>query len=397
MSLLSSRLLAMQESATLAMSQKSRELQAQGLNIINLSVGEPDFNTPEHIKAAGIQAINDNMTHYPPVPGYPELRKAVCARLKRELNLDYDFTQVVVSAGGKHSLANVILCLIDKDDEVIIPAPYWVSYTDLVTLAEGKNVIVPAGLDQDFKMTPAQLEAAITPKTKMLILNSPSNPTGSMYSAAELEALAVVLRKYPNIIVLSDEIYDMITYDEKHASIAQMPGMQERTVLCNGLSKGYAMTGWRVGYIAAPIEIAKACTKLQGQMTSGVCTIAEAASIAALNESNEASLAMTAEFKKRRDMMLELLRDIPGLKMATPPGAFYIFPDVTAYLGKSFNGKVIANSNDLALYLLSEGHVATVAGSAFGLEGYIRLSYAASEEKLRQAVENMKVAFANLK
>lgn len=397
MSLLSSRLLAMQESATLAMSQKSRELQAQGLNIINLSVGEPDFNTPEHIKAAGIQAINDNMTHYPPVPGYPELRKAVCARLKRELNLDYDFTQVVVSAGGKHSLANVILCLIDKDDEVIIPAPYWVSYTDLVTLAEGKNVIVPAGLDQDFKMTPAQLEAAITPKTKMLILNSPSNPTGSMYSAAELEALAVVLRKYPNIIVLSDEIYDMITYDEKHASIAQMPGMQERTVLCNGLSKGYAMTGWRVGYIAAPIEIAKACTKLQGQMTSGVCTIAEAASIAALNESNEASLAMTAEFKKRRDMMLELLRDIPGLKMATPPGAFYIFPDVTAYLGKSFNGKVIANSDDLALYLLSEGHVATVAGSAFGLEGYIRLSYAASEEKLRQAVENMKVAFANLK
>ena len=397
MSLLSSRLLAMQESATLAMSQKSRELQAQGLNIINLSVGEPDFNTPEHIKAAGIQAINDNMTHYPPVPGYPELRKAVCARLKRELNLDYDFTQVVVSAGGKHSLANVILCLIDKDDEVIIPAPYWVSYTDLVTLAEGKNVIVPAGLDQDFKMTPAQLEAAITPKTKMLILNSPSNPTGSMYSAAELEALAVVLRKYPNIIVLSDEIYDMITYDEKHASIAQMPGMQDRTVLCNGLSKGYAMTGWRVGYIAAPIEIAKACTKLQGQMTSGVCTIAEAASIAALNESNEASLAMTAEFKKRRDMMLELLRDIPGLKMATPPGAFYIFPDVTAYLGKSFNGKVIANSDDLALYLLSEGHVATVAGSAFGLEGYIRLSYAASEEKLRQAVENMKVAFANLK
>lgn len=397
MGLLSSRLLAMQESATLAMSQKSRELQAQGLNVINLSVGEPDFNTPEHVKAAGIQAINDNMTHYPPVPGYPELRKAVCARLKRELNLDYDFTQVVVSAGGKHSLANVILCLIDKDDEVIIPAPYWVSYTDLVTLAEGKNVIVPAGLDQDFKMTPAQLEAAITPKTKMLILNSPSNPTGSMYSAAELEALAVVLRKYPNIIVLSDEIYDMITYDEKHASIAQMPGMQERTVLCNGLSKGYAMTGWRVGYIAAPIEIAKACTKLQGQMTSGVCTIAEAASIAALNESNEASLAMTAEFKKRRDMMLELLREIPGLKMATPPGAFYIFPDVTAYLGKSFEGKVIANSDDLALYLLAEGHVATVAGSAFGLEGYIRLSYAASEEKLRQAVENMKKAFANLK
>lgn len=397
MGLLSSRLMAMQESATLAMSQKSRELQAQGLNVINLSVGEPDFNTPEHIKAAGIQAINDNMTHYPPVPGYPELRKAVCARLKRELNLDYDFTQVVVSAGGKHSLANVILCLIDKDDEVIIPAPYWVSYTDLVTLAEGKNVIVPAGLDQDFKMTPAQLEAAITPKTKMLILNSPSNPTGSMYSAAELEALAVVLRKYPNIIVLSDEIYDMITYDEKHASIAQMPGMQERTVLCNGLSKGYAMTGWRVGYIAAPIEIAKACTKLQGQMTSGVCTIAEAASIAALNESNEASLAMTAEFKKRRDMMLELLREIPGLKMATPPGAFYIFPDVTAYLGKSFEGKVIANSDDLALYLLAEGHVATVAGSAFGLEGYIRLSYAASEDKLRQAVENMKKAFANLK
>ena len=397
MSLISSRLMALSESATLAMSQKSRELQAQGLDIINLSVGEPDFNTPEHIKNAAIKAINDNMTHYTPVPGYPELRKAVAARLKRDLNLDYDFSQIIVSAGGKHSLANVILCLINKGDEVIVPAPYWVSYVELVKLAEGVNVEVSAGIEQDFKITAEQLEKAITPKTKMLILNSPSNPTGSMYSREELESLAAVLRKHPNIIVLSDEIYEMIAYDQKHVSMAQIDGMKERVVLCKGLSKGYAMTGWRCGYIAAAPEIVKACNKLQGQFTSGICSITQAAAIAALTESDEPSRKMTEQFKQRRDMMLGLLAEIPGLKMTTPPGAFYIFPDVSAYLGKSFNGKKIANSNDLALYLLTEGHVATVAGSAFGIEGYIRLSYAASEDKLRKAVENMKVAFANLK
>lgn len=396
MSVISSRLLALSESATLAMSQKSRELQAQGLDIINLSVGEPDFNTPDHIKEAAIKAINDNLTHYPPVPGYPELRKAVCARLKRDLNLDYDFSQIIISNGGKHSLANVILATINRGDEVILPAPYWVTYSELVKLADGVFVSVLAGIDQDFKITPAQLEAAITPRTKMLMLNSPSNPTGSMYTRQELEGIAQVLRKYPDIIVLSDEIYDMITYGQEHVSLAQIDGMKDRVVLCNGLSKGYAMTGWRIGYIAAPTEIAKACNKLQGQLTSGICTITQAAAIAALTQSDEPSRRMTEQFRKRRDMMLELLADIPGLKITTPPGAFYIFPDVSAYFGKSFNGKKIENSNDLTLYLLTEGLVATVAGSAFGIEGYIRLSYAASEEKLRKAVERIKKALAQL-
>lgn len=396
MSILSERVLALAESATLAMSQKSNELKAQGLDIVNLSLGEPDFNTPEHIKEAAKKAIDDNLTHYPPVPGYPELRKAVCARLERTLGLSYEMAQVVVSAGGKHSLVNVLMCLINKGDEVIIPAPYWVSYVDMVTLCEGKNVIIETGLDQEFKITPEQLEAAITPRTKLLILCSPSNPTGSMYTAAELEGLAAVLRKHPDVFVMSDEIYDMITYGQPHASMAQIADMKERVVLCNGMSKGFAMTGWRAGYIAAPLVIAKACSKLQGQMTSGISTITQAACIAALTQSDEPSKQMTAEFKRRRDMMLGLLAEIPGIKTTTPPGAFYIFPEVSAYFGKSFNGKKINDSNDLALYLLEVGHVATVAGSAFGAEGYIRLSYAASEEKLRQAAQNMKEALAKL-
>ncbi|MCQ2202229.1 MAG: pyridoxal phosphate-dependent aminotransferase [Bacteroidales bacterium] len=397
MSQISNRLLSLSESATLAMSQKSRELQAQGLDVINLSVGEPDFNTPDHIKEAAIKAINDNQTHYPPVPGYPELRKAVCSRLKRALDLDYDFNQVIISAGGKHSLSNVIMAVINPGDEVILPAPYWVSYAELVKLAEGKNVIVEAGIEQDFKITPAQLEAAITDKTRMFIINSPSNPTGSMYSKAELRALADVLVKYPNIIVLSDEIYEMISYEEKHASMAQFADLKDRVVLCNGLSKGYAMTGWRLGYIAAPLDIAKACNKLQGQMTSGITSITQAAGIAALTGSDEPSLKMTAEFKKRRDMLYDLLKQIPGLKLNMPTGAFYFFPDVTAYIGKSYNGKKMENSMDLAMYLLEVGHVATVAGSAFGIEGYIRLSYAASTEKLQAAAERIKNALANLK
>ncbi|MDO4462113.1 MAG: pyridoxal phosphate-dependent aminotransferase [Bacteroidia bacterium] len=397
MSQISNRLLSLSESATLAMSQKSRELQAQGLDIINLSVGEPDFNTPDHIKEAAIKAINDNQTHYPPVPGYPELRKAVCNRLKRALDLDYDFNQVIISAGGKHSLANVIMAVINPGDEVILPAPYWVSYAELVKLAEGKNVIIEAGIDQDFKITPAQLEAAITDKTRMFIINSPSNPTGSMYSKAELRALADVLVKHPNIIVLSDEIYEMISYEEKHASMAQFDDLKNQVVLCNGLSKGYAMTGWRIGYIAAPLDIAKACNKLQGQMTSGITSITQAAGIAALNGSDEPSMKMTAEFKKRRDMLYDLLKEIPGLKLNKPTGAFYFFPDVTAYIGKSYNGKKMENSMDLAMYLLEVGHVATVAGSAFGIEGYIRLSYAASTEKLVAAAERIKNALADLK
>ncbi|MCI5776912.1 MAG: pyridoxal phosphate-dependent aminotransferase [Bacteroidales bacterium] len=398
MSQISDRILAMSESATLAMTQKSRELQAQGLDIINLSIGEPDFNTPEHIKAAAIKAIENNQTHYPPVPGYPDLRKAIVARMKSWLGLDYDVNQVIVSAGGKHSLINVILAVINKGDEVILPAPYWVTYTEQVVLAEGKSVIVPTGIEQDFKMRPEQLEAAITPNTRLLILCSPSNPTGSMYSKEELEALAAVLRKHPQVLVLSDEIYDMISYGQKHYSMAQMEGMQDRTIVANGMSKGYAMTGWRMGYICAPLDIAKAANKLQGQMTSGICTITQAASIAALTSGNEASEKMTAEFKRRRDIVFDLLTQIPGLKVNLPAGAFYFFPNVESYFGKKTeDGTQINNSSDLAMYLLTVGHVATVAGSAFGAEGYIRLSYATSEEKLRESVKRIADALAKLK
>ncbi|MBQ3635564.1 MAG: pyridoxal phosphate-dependent aminotransferase [Bacteroidales bacterium] len=397
MSQISDRLLSLSESATLAMTQKSRDLQAQGFDIINLSIGEPDFNTPEHVKEAAIKAIQNNQTHYPPVPGYPELRKAIVARMKNALGLDYKPEQVVVSAGGKHSLVNVILATINRGDEVVLPAPYWVTYTEQVKLAEGKSVIVKTGIEQDFKMTAAQLEAAITDKTRMLILCSPSNPTGSMYSREELESLAAVLRKHPQVLVLSDEIYDMISYGQKHVSMAQMDGMQDRTIVANGMSKGYAMTGWRMGYICAPLDIAKAVNKLQGQMTSGISTITQAASIAALTGSDEPSRKMTAEFKKRRDIVKALLDAIPGLKVNLPAGAFYFFPNVEAFLGKKAGDKVIANSSDLAMYLLTEGHVATVAGSAFGAEGYIRLSYATSEEKLREAIRRIAEALANLK
>ncbi|MGN0011484.1 MAG: pyridoxal phosphate-dependent aminotransferase [Marinilabiliaceae bacterium] len=390
MSQISDRILSMAESATLAMTQKSRELQAQGLDIINLSIGEPDFNTPEHIKAAAIKAILDNQTHYPPVPGYPELRKAVVARMKSWLGLEYDPAQVIVSAGGKHSLVNIILAVINKDDEVILPAPYWVTYTEQVKLAEGKSVIVPTGIEQDFKMKPEQLEAAITPRTRLLILCSPSNPTGSMYTKEELEGLAAVLRKHPDVLVMSDEIYDMISYGQKHYSMAQMEGMQDRVIIANGMSKGYAMTGWRMGYVCAPLDVAKAVNKLQGQMTSGICTITQAASIAALTESDEPSRKMTAEFKHRRDIVFDLLSEIKGIKVNMPAGAFYFFPNIEAFLGKKTqDGKVIENSSDLAMYLLTVGHVATVAGSAFGAEGYIRLSYATSQEKLRTAIKRI--------
>lgn len=398
MSQISERILSMSESATLAMTQKSRELQAQGLDIINLSIGEPDFNTPEHIKAAAIKAIENNQTHYPPVPGYPELRKAIVARMKSWLGLDYDVNQVIVSAGGKHSLINVILAVINKGDEVILPAPYWVTYSEQVKLAEGENVIVPTGIENDFKMQPEQLEAAINDKTRLLILCSPSNPTGSMYTRDELEALAAVLRKHHQVLVMSDEIYDMISYGQQHFSMAQMEGMKDRVIVCNGMSKGYAMTGWRMGYICAPLDIAKAVNKLQGQMTSGISTITQAASIAALSESDEPSKKMTAEFKKRRDIVFGLLSQIEGLKVNMPQGAFYFFPNVEAYFGKKTpDGQVINNSSDLAMYLLTVGHVATVAGSAFGAEGYIRLSYATSEEKLREAVKRIAEALKNLK
>lgn len=393
---ISERVLSMSESATLAMTQKSRELQAKGLDVINLSIGEPDFNTPEHIKAAAIAAIERNQTHYPPVPGYPELRLAIVERMKRALALDYTEANVLVSAGGKHSLVNVLLAVLNKGDEVILPAPYWVTYTEQVKIADGESVIVPTTLESGFKLKPEQLQAAITPRTRVLILNSPSNPTGAMYSANELEDLAAVLRNHPEILVLSDEIYDMISYGTPHASMAQCQAMKDRTIVMNGMSKGYAMTGWRMGYICAPAWLVKACNKLQGQMTSGICTITQAASIAALNGGDDASKAMTAEFKRRRDIVYELLRQIPGLRVNLPDGAFYFFIDVHAYISKAFNGKLIPDSSALAMYLLEEGHVATVGGSAFGSEGYIRISYATSEEKLREAIRRIKEALLKL-
>ncbi len=397
MSLLSPRLMAMSESETLAMSQRSKELQTKGIDVINLSVGEPDFNTPQHIKAAAQKAIDDNITHYPPVPGFPELRKAIAERLNKRFKVNYDMNNIIVSGGGKHSLANVLMSIIGPGDEIIIPAPYWVSYLELVKLAEGKSVVIETGIDQDFKISPAQLEAVITPKTKAILMNSPSNPSGSMYSRAELEALAVVLRKHPQIQIISDEIYEMIAYDQEHVSWAEISDLFGRVIIVNGCSKGYAMTGWRIGYIAASAELVKACNKLQGQFTSGTCSIAQMAALAAMTGGDEPSMEMTRAFHKRRDLVMSLAKDIPGLKLNTPPGAFYIFPDINHYLGKSFNGKVIANSSDLSMYLLDEGHVATVAGSAFGAEGYIRLSYAASDDKLIEAMKRMKTALANLK
>lgn len=397
MSLLSSRLMALGESETIAMSQRSRELQSRGIDVINLSLGEPDFDTPAHIKEAAKQAIDNNITHYPPVPGFPELRQAIADRLERRFGVNYHMNQVVVSGGGKHSLANVLMSIIGPGDEVVIPAPYWVSYLELVKLCEGKSVVVEAGIDQDFKITAAQLEAVITPQTKAILMNSPSNPSGSMYSRQEMEALAVVLRKHSHVLIISDEIYEMITYDQEHVSWAQIDDLFPRVIIVNGCSKGYAMTGWRLGYIAAPMEIAKACNKLQSQFTSGTCTISQMAALAAMTGSDEASLAMTAAFKRRRDMVMSLAKEIPGLKVITPPGAFYIFPDVNYYLGKSFQGKVIANTSELCIYLLDHGHVATVAGSAFGVEGYIRISYAASDEKLVLAMHRIKEALSQLK
>ncbi len=397
MSLLSPRLLAMSESETLAMSARSRELQSKGIDVINLSVGEPDFNTPEHIKEAGKKAIDDNITHYPPVPGFPELRRAIAERLNKRFGVNYDMNNIIVSGGGKHSLANVLMSIVGPGDEVIVPAPYWVSYLELIKLAEGKSVVIQAGMDQDFKITPAQLEAAITPKTKALLMNSPSNPSGSMYSMEELEALAVVLRKHPNVVIISDEIYEMITYDMEHVSWVQIKDLFDRVIIVNGCSKGYAMTGWRIGYIAGPIEVAKACNKLQGQFTSGTCSIAQMAALASMTGGDGPSLKMTKAFRRRRDLVMSLANEIPHFNLKTPPGAFYLFPEINYYLGKSFNGKLITNSSDLSMYLLDEGHVATVAGSAFGTEGYIRLSYAASDDKLIEAMKRIKNALANLK
>ncbi|MDD3740904.1 MAG: pyridoxal phosphate-dependent aminotransferase [Bacteroidales bacterium] len=393
----SDRLNKMAVSATLAMAQKSRDLQAQGVDIINLSIGEPDFDTPEHIKEAAKKAIDDNFTHYPPVPGYDSLRKAIVNKFKRENNLDYSVDQIVVSTGAKHSIINVFLSILNPGDEVIVPAPYWVSYVDMVGLAEGIPVVIKCDINSDFKMTATQLESAITTKTRAIIFSSPSNPTGNLYSKEELKNLASVISKHPNIIVLSDEIYEHINFVGKHESIAQFSEIKDRVVVVNGVSKGYAMTGWRIGYIGAPAWIAKAVTKLQGQFTSGACTIAQKAAEAALNAGSEQCKEMTAIFKKRRDIVLNFMKDIPGFKTNLPEGAFYVFPEVSFFFGKKYENYTIKDSNDLALYLLDKGHVATVGGTAFGSPECLRFSYATSEELMLEALTRIKNALALLK
>lgn len=392
----SDRLAALSPSETLAMSQKSNELKAQGIDVINLSVGEPDFFTPDHIKEAAKQAILDNFSFYSPVPGYPALRNAIVNKLKTENGLDYKAEQIVCSNGAKQSVCNVILAIIGKDDEVIIPAPYWVSYPEMVTLADGKSVIVSAGIEQDFKITPAQLEAAITPKTKALILCSPSNPTGSVYSREELKGLADVLARHPNIYILSDEIYEHINYLGHHESIAQFENVRDRVVIINGVSKAYAMTGWRIGWIAAPKWIASACNTLQGQYTSGPNSVAQKAAEAAYTGSQQPVAEMREAFERRKNLVVKLAREIPGLKVADPQGAFYIFPDASAFIGKSFDGRKIENSGDLAMYLLEVGHVACVGGGAFGAPSCIRMSYATSDENLVKAFGRIKNALAQL-
>ncbi|HBS88451.1 MAG: aspartate aminotransferase [Bacteroidetes bacterium GWF2_38_335] len=393
----SSRIASLAVSQTLAMAQKSRELQAQGIDVINLSVGEPDFPTPDHIKEAAKKAIDNNFSYYSPVPGYKDLRDAISAKFKRENNLDFTPEQIVVSCGAKHSIANVLACVVDKDDEVIIPAPFWVSYIEMVKLADGKSVIIDAGIDQDFKVTPQQLEAAITPKTRAFLFSSPSNPTGSLYSREELKALADVFAKHENIIIISDEIYEHINYVGKHESIAQFENLKDRVVVVNGVSKGYAMTGWRIGYIGAPLWISKACEKLQGQVTSGVCSIAQKASVAALNESLAPTLEMKKAFLRRRNLVLEKARQIKGMKANEPGGAFYVFPDISSFFGKSDGSMVINNCDDMSLYLLKEAFVATVAGSAFGDNNCIRFSYATSDEILEKAMDRIKAALEKLK
>lgn len=397
MTQVSDRLASLSPSETLAMSQKSNELKAQGIDVINLSVGEPDFNTPDHIKEAAKKAIDDNFSFYSPVPGYMDLRKAIVAKLKNENGLDYTTDQIIVSNGAKQSVCNTLLSIIGPGDEVIVPAPYWVSYVEMVKLAEGTNVIITAGIDQDFKITPAQLEAAITPKTKALILCSPSNPTGSVYSKEELKGLAEVLAKHENIIVIADEIYEHINYIGAHQSIAQFPEIKDRVVVVNGVSKAYAMTGWRIGFIAAPLWIAKACNKLQGQYTSGASSIAQKAAVAAFTGDQTCVEEMRKAFLRRRDLVIDLCKDIPGIQMNVPEGAFYVFPEVSSYYGKSAGDRKINNAADLAMYLLEVGHVATVGGAAFGAPECLRFSYATSDENLKEAIKRIKAALAALK
>ena len=401
MAQLSNRLNRLAPSATLAMSQKSSEMKASGIDVINMSVGEPDFNTPDNIKEAAKKAIDDNWSRYSPVPGYPDLRKAIVAKLKNENDLDYSINEVLVSNGAKQSVCNTIMALVNDGDEVIIPAPYWVSYPQMVKLAGGEPVIVNAGFEQNFKMTPEQLEAAITPKTRMLILCSPSNPTGSVYSKDELRGLADVILGHEDLFVLADEIYEHINYVGKHESIAQFDGMKERSIIVNGVSKAYAMTGWRIGYIAAPEWIVKGCNKLQGQYTSGPCSVSQKAAEAAYTLDQGCVEEMRQAFERRRDLIVELTSKIPGLEVNKPEGAFYLFPKCSSFYGKSFKDgevvKTIQNSTDLAMYLLEVGHVATVGGDAFGDPDCFRMSYATSDDNIREAISRIGNALAQLK
>lgn len=392
--MLSNRIKSLPASATLAMAAKARELKNLGIDIIGLSLGEPDFNTPEFIKDAAIQAVKDNYNSYSPVDGYNDLKSAICEKFKRDNGLEYQASQIVVSTGAKQSIANVCMILLNPGDEVLLPAPYWVSYSAIATLAEAKSIIIPSSIETDFKITPKQLEQAITPKTKLVMFNSPNNPSGVIYSEEEYRALGAVLKKYPDIYILSDEIYEHINYGTPHFSIAAIPELYDRTITVNGVAKAFAMTGWRIGYIGAAEWIAKACNKMQGQMTSGANCIAQRATIAAVSAPKSKIRYMVDEFNIRRGLILNLLSEIPGFKLNKPQGAFYIFPDVSFYFGKSLKGKSIENANDFALFLLEEAHVATVTGEAFGNDDCIRISYAASEEEIKAAVQRIKKALS---
>ena len=393
---LSQRLLMMEESATLAMSRKSRELKSKGLDVISLSLGEPDFFTPDFIKEAAKKAIDENYSLYTPVPGYDDLREAICRKLKRDNNLDYTADQIVVSTGAKQSIANVVMSLIDEGDEVIIPAPYWVSYYEIVKVAGGIPVVVSAGIEQDFKINGAQLAAAITPKTKMMIFSSPCNPTGSVYTKEELRDLANVLVKHERVITISDEIYEHINFGFKHESLAQFNDIYDRVITINGVSKAWAMTGWRLGYIAANKEIAAACNKMQGQFTSGTCSITQRAAIAAMDADPAVLKDMITAFENRRELVLNALNEIPGVKVNRPQGAFYVFPDISSFFGKSYNGRVINTAEDLSLFILDEALLALVTGEAFGDPNCMRISYAASEAVLNEAMNRLKSALAKL-
>jgi aspartate aminotransferase len=394
MEALSERINSLPISATLAMAAKARELKSQGIDVIGLSLGEPDFNTPDFIKDAAIQAVNDNYNSYSPVDGYADLKEAVCEKFKRDNNLDYKPSQVVVSTGAKQSIANVCMVLLNPGDEVLLPAPYWVSYSAIATLAEATPVIVPTGIEQNFKITPEQLDAAITPKTKLIMFNSPNNPSGTVYTEAEYRALAAVLEKYPNIFILSDEIYEHINYGVAVFSLAAIPSLYDRTITVNGLAKAFAMTGWRIGYIGAPEWIAKACNKMQGQITSGTNCIAQRAAITALKAPVSKIQYMVDEFKNRRQLIIDLLRAMDGFNVNEPDGAFYVFPDVSSFFGKTLQGHTIANATDFALYLLEKAHVATVTGDAFGDPNCIRISYATSEDQIKKAMVRVAKALA---